>query len=505
MSLTIDKNAGWQEIEVHPRRHRPDGVSGWIGRGLLALARLLSSILTYAGSFVVFNGLVVAAVLVPVWTHLAGLTWVAVAEAVVTAATFVAWLVIASDSFDRWVTSPLRIWWRRRRYFRNWADLMVAANLTVKKRSHKRVAPRLVFVRHGRFSDVLSVRLPSGITRAAFSDRLEELTETMHAREARVVPAPRWHLPAWMARVLPAEFRRDDKARTVFVRLAFGDPLVHVQAPATAGSDVDLSAVPIGKRDDGGRWLVNLLGTHTLLAGATGSGKGSVLWSILAGIGPAIRDGLVQVVGLDPKGGMELGFGRELFRQLVTMDGSEAEEEAVSFLEGLADEADRRASLLAGYARTLEPSTAMPFILVVIDELASVTAFISDSKRQKRAEAALGRLLTKGRAPGMHVIGALQDPRKEVVRWRDLFPTRIGLRLVEASQPDMVLGDGARDRGARCEEIAETSPGVGYVVEDGSRAVSRVRAAYLTDDDIRQLAQTFRPGPVLHSIDGGAA
>src|SRR5690606_7023374 len=116
-----------QEIEVHPRRHRPDGVSGWLGRGLLALARLLSSILTYVGSFVVFNGLVVAAVLVPLWTHLAGLTWVAVAEAVVTAATFVAWLVIASDSFDRWVTSPLRIWWRRRRYFRNWADLMVAA------------------------------------------------------------------------------------------------------------------------------------------------------------------------------------------------------------------------------------------------------------------------------------------------------------------------------------------------------------------------------------------
>src|SRR5690606_17421316 len=460
MSLTIEKNAGWQEVEVHARRRRPESVWGWLGLALLALARLVATVVTYVVTFAVFNGLIVAAVLVPVWTHVAGLTWVALAEAVVTAATFAAWLVVAPASFDRWVSSPLRVWWRRRRYYRKWADLMVASRLTVKKRSHKRVAPRLVFVRHGRFSDVLSIRLPSGITRAAFTDQREALCEAMHALEARVVPAPRWHLPSWLTYLVPAEFRRVDKPGLVFVRLAYGDPLVHVQRPMSV-SDVDLSAVRIGKRDDGGPWLVNLLGTHTLLAGATGSGKGSVLWSILAGIGPAIRNGLVPVVGLDPKGGMELGFGRDLFRQLVTMDGSEAEEEAVSFLEGLADEADRRASLLAGYARTLEPSTAMPFILIVIDELAAVTAFISDSKRQKRAEAALGRLLTKGRAPGMHVIGALQDPRKEVVRWRDLFPTRIGLRLVESTQPDMVLGDGARERGARCEEIAETAPGVG--------------------------------------------
>ncbi|PXY32378.1 hypothetical protein [Prauserella muralis] len=89
------------------------------------------------------------------------------------------------------------------------------------------------------------------------------------------------------------------------------------------------------------------------------------------------------------------------------------------------------------------------------------------------------------------------------MKWRDLFPTRMALRLVEGSKCGMVLGDGARDRGARCEEITETARGVGYVVEAGSRAVTRVRAAYLTDDDIRQLAQTHRPGPVLHSGEAG--
>jgi S-DNA-T family DNA segregation ATPase FtsK/SpoIIIE len=68
----------------------------------------------------------------------------------------------------------------------------------------------------------------------------------------------------------------------------------------------------------------------------------------------------------------------------------------------------------------------------------------------------------------------------------------------------MVLGDGARKRGARCDEISETAPGVGYVVEDGSQTVTRVRAAYLTDNDIRTLAATYRPGPVLHSVEGAA-
>ena len=54
------------------------------------------------------------------------------------------------------------------------------------------------------------------------------------------------------------------------------------------------------------------------------------------------------------------------------------------------------------------------------------------------------------------MFGALQDPRKEVINLRNLFPTRIALRLDESEQVDMVLGDGARDRGARCDEISST-------------------------------------------------
>jgi DNA segregation ATPase FtsK/SpoIIIE, S-DNA-T family len=45
------------------------------------------------------------------------------------------------------------------------------------------------------------------------------------------------------------------------------------------------------------------------------------------------------------------------------------------------------------------------------------------------------------------VVAALQDPRKEVMSIRNLFPDRIAMRLDEAEQVDIVVGDGARDRG----------------------------------------------------------
>ena len=75
---------------------------------------------------------------------------------------------------------------------------------------------------------------------------------------------------------------------------------------------------------------------------------------------------------------------------------------------------------------------------------------------------------------------------------RNLFPTRIAMRLDESDQVDMVLGDGARDRGALADEISPlpyTGAGVGYVRLESSPQVVRVRAAYVADMDIRAMAQ----------------
>ena len=81
---------------------------------------------------------------------------------------------------------------------------------------------------------------------------------------------------------------------------------------------------------------------------------------------------------------------------------------------------------------------------------------------------------------------------------RQLFTVRIGLLLTEASQTAMVLGQGARDAGAECDLIPDTTPGMGYMMIDGTAEPQRVRAFNVTDPDIADLATRFTP-PRGHS------
>jgi S-DNA-T family DNA segregation ATPase FtsK/SpoIIIE len=153
-----------------------------------------------------------------------------------------------------------------------------------------------------------------------------------------------------------------------------------------------------------------------------------------------------------------------------------------------------RANRLRGVTRQHVPTPADPLVLVVIDEIAALTAYLPDRDLRRRIAGSLGVLLSQGRAVGVHVIAAVQDPRKDTLPMRDLFPTRIALRLVEADQVDLVLGQGARDRGAVCDRIPVTQPGTGYVLLDGLREPVRVRAAQATDRDIGDLARSY-PAP----------
>jgi S-DNA-T family DNA segregation ATPase FtsK/SpoIIIE len=112
---------------------------------------------------------------------------------------------------------------------------------------------------------------------------------------------------------------------------------------------------------------------------------------------------------------------------------------------------------------------------------------------------ALATLTTQGRAVGYCVVAALQDPRKDVLTIRNLFPDRIAMRLDEPEQVDMVLGDGARDRGAACELIPAdpaTGAGVAFVRLESDPDPVRVRAGWVTDADIRAIADACIPDRV---------
>ena len=225
-------------------------------------------------------------------------------------------------------------------------------------------------------------------------------------------------------------------------------------------------------------------------------------------LGP-LRAGLVRILAADPKV-MELAYGRAIFD---TCGQYAATPEAiVAMLEAAVKDMQARAAKLAGKQRDHTPTTEYPFVVIVVDEVAFLTAYQPERQLRDRVKAALATLTTQGRAVGYCVIAALQDPRKEVMSIRNLFPDRIAMRLDEPEQVDMVLGDGARDRGATADLISTdpaTGAGVAFIRLEADPDPLRVRAAWVSDEDIRAMADhctaTVAPDRELDVIEAGAA
>nr|WP_246300548.1 FtsK/SpoIIIE domain-containing protein [Actinopolyspora biskrensis] len=252
-------------------------------------------------------------------------------------------------------------------------------------------------------------------------------------------------------------------------------------------SAVDLSRLPIGQDEYGREFALNFVdGLHHLLAGAPGAGKGSWMWGLLRALAPWIRSGRVRLWVIDPKGGMEFGQGEGMFHRLATDDTS-----GLDLAREYVDTLDERKETMGRQGRrnwTPGDSAEYPLDLLVIDELASMTEY-ADRDITREFERLLSKALAQFRAVGGRVVGATQEPTKDVIPMRGLFPTKVALRLEEASYVDMALGEGVRDRGAFADQIPDYMPGVAYLTREGHREPLRVRAAYTTDDDITELVR----------------
>lgn len=148
--------------------------------------------------------------------------------------------------------------------------------------------------------------------------------------------------------------------------------------------------VTLGRCENGSAWTLPLRGRHTLTVGCSGAGKGSVFWGIAGGLGPAVAAGAVRLVGIDLKYGIELSVGSGLFTTIAT-----TEADAVETLAVLEKLMDKRGNAMAGRTRDHVPTTASPLVVVLIDELAGVTAYMSDPALRKEAATSLSRILTR--------------------------------------------------------------------------------------------------------------
>lgn len=239
------------------------------------------------------------------------------------------------------------------------------------------------------------------------------------------------------------------------------------------------NSVLMGIADGGGEWRL-ALGPHTLVAGSSGSGKASLVWGLLLGLVRPIHSGVVEVWGIDRKGGMELAMGRDL----LTRFAADAPE-SVQLLEEAVAAMQERARTLAGVTRQHRATVESPTVIVLIDELAALTAYENDRDMLRRANAAIATLASQGRAVGFIVFACLQDPRKETLPARGLFTQTLGLRLRDRTETAMVLGEGAVAAGAACHEISSAMPGTAFVLPEDGSPPQRVRAAYASDEQRR--------------------
>ncbi|NNG34919.1 FtsK/SpoIIIE domain-containing protein [Nakamurella aerolata] len=370
--------------------------------------------------------------------------------------------VISPSLFRRLITSPRARAKTRRAYRRRWLPITEMCGLT-KRLDGTTVVPRLAGVDIDEGVHHLTVAMVIGQHTGVWQAACPQIAAAFAARSARVY---------------------DVQPGVIQIELRFHDLLADPLGRLPWAASSDLRQVPVGMTSNGTPWVLPLLGSHTFIGGVTGSGKSSIVWAMLAGVSSAIRTGTVSAWAVDPKGGMELGIGQGVFDRFAC----ESTVVMVELLESAVALMDERCRRLAGIARQHVPTVDDPMLIIVVDELSTLTAYEPDAKLRNRATAAVSALLARGRAAAVVVIGCAQDPRKEVVSFRSLFPTRIAMRLDSGSQVDMVLGDGMHAMGARAEDIPAAQPGVGYIASEGGGEPQMVRASYIRDEEIRCLS-----------------
>jgi FtsK/SpoIIIE family len=192
---------------------------------------------------------------------------------------------------------------------------------------------------------------------------------------------------------------------------------------------------------------------HLLIGGWTGAGKSVFVRQLVAWLVLLNRPERLRVGFIDLKGGMELN----LFARLPHRLGPVLREwqECGSLLEYLNGELDARQAAFdrAGVVSLAEwngrhPGSALPYLVLVVDEMAELTAVDSSDKAERATRQALLGLLVRlcrlGRAAGIHIICATQRPDADAVpgQLKANLPATMALRVRDPVNSRVLLGDG---------------------------------------------------------------
>ncbi len=265
------------------------------------------------------------------------------------------------------------------------------------------------------------------------------------------------------------------QAESILIERIPGKPTVGIEVPNSKREVISLRqileseefnaspsplTVALGK-DISGRIKVAALDSmpHLLIAGSTGSGKSVMLNSLIMSILYKATPHQVRMIMVDPK---RLEFGPyEGIPHLLTPVITDAKKATIA-LRNAVLEMERRLKLLASQGvrnieqynrkiRTLqdqprslfeeegvveEPLEQIPYILIIIDELADLMML-----ERANVEESVTRLAQMARAVGMHLVLATQRPSVDVITGliKANFPSRISFRVATRVDSRTVL------------------------------------------------------------------
>lgn len=228
-----------------------------------------------------------------------------------------------------------------------------------------------------------------------------------------------------------------------------------------------LLSIALGKRIDGRNYVADLAKMpHLLIAGATGAGKSVGVNTLIVSILYKAKPDEVKFIMVDPKR-LELGVYADI-PHLATPIITDPKRAAIA-LKWAVSEMEKRYKDLAGwgvrnidgyntevkkrnaaeqYDDNGEPHRTLPYIVIIIDELADLMMVSG-----KEVEESITRLAQMARAVGIHLVLATQRPSVDVITGliKANFPSRISFRvsskvdsrtIIDANGAETLLGRG---------------------------------------------------------------